>query len=361
MKNKVTESRANNDDAKLEVLITGTLQFYILMSLILLITFIISTFFISIFKSHLYLSAIIYLPIIFSFPFTLGHFIIQGLKKFNLFNSILFFQSFLWLLILLAFKYHIFDVNIYKLAICYSGLYVIANFTIISFSLRTLNFHWLQIFNFSHFKSSKKSLLVGTSFFILQISALFLYSIGNILTYNNLALKYVAQYDTVNKVFLLGMTLFSVIISVFWTEISHAKALKQKAQLNKLYKQLLLCASVFSVGICIVSYFIPLLLRLWTNNTIIVTNVKDIWPFAFLGIVQVFAYTGGVFLNAFEKLRGQIILSFVAAILMIPLSKLLFSLSVGIGSVPLSAGILTLPAMIFVIFKAKSYINEVDL
>lgn len=359
LKNKVTESYASNDNANLEVLIAGTLQFYIIMTFVLCIAFGVSTFFVSVFKSHLYLSCIIYLPIIFSFPFTLGHFIIQGLKKFNQFNSILFAQNLVWLIILLIYKLKFFEVSIYKLAYCYSGLYVIANLTIVFCSLRTISFRWSQILNFENFKSSKTSLLTGTRFFILQMSSLFLYSIGNILTYNNLTLKNVAQYDTVNKVFLIGMTIFNVIISVFWTEISHAKALKDKAKLFKLYNQLLLCASVYSLGTCVVTFFLPTLISLWTNKAISINNIKNVYPFAILAIVQVFAYCGSVFLNAFEKLKGQIILSIIAAVLMIPLTKLFFGLSVNIGSVPLSSAVLTIPTLVYVIFKSKACIKEI--
>jgi O-antigen/teichoic acid export membrane protein len=201
--------------------------------------------------------------------------------------------------------------------------------------------------------------LVGTRFFILQLSSLFLYSIGNILTYNNLTLKNVAQYDTVNKIFLIGITIFNVVISVFWTEISHAKALKDIIRLNKLYNQLLLCALVYSVGVCLGTMFIPTFVSLWTNKTITINNVTNIVPFAILSIIQVFAYCGAVFLNAFEKLRGQIILSFIAAVLMIPLSRLLFNLSVGISTVPLSSAILTTPTLIYVLYKSKTCIKEI--
>jgi len=359
LKNKVTESQANNNKEDLEILIAGTLQFYMLMTLLLAIAFFISTFYVSVFKTHLYLAILIYLPIIFSFPFTLGHFIIQGLKKFNLFNSILFGQNLLWLITLFAFKYKLFEVNIYRLALLYSSLFVIANFTIICVSLKGIGFRGKQIFNFRHFLSSRSSLVVGTRFFILQLSSLFLYSIGNILTYNNLSLKNVAQYDTVNKVFLIGMTIFNVIISVFWTEISHAKALKDKSKLNKLYNQLLLCALGFSIGVCVVTCFIPYFINIWTNKAITIESVRGILPFALLIIIQVFSYCGAVFLNAFEKLGGQIVLSFIAAALMIPLSKLLFSLSVGISTVPLSSAILTFPTLVYVLYKAKIYINNI--
>ncbi|UOE46255.1 hypothetical protein MTO98_17790 [Mucilaginibacter sp. SMC90] len=359
LKNKVTESQANDKKENIDGLIAGTLQFYIIVSFFLILLFVGSTFFVNIFKTHLFLAYIVYMPIILSFPFTLGHFIIQGVRKFNLFNSILFIQNIIWLVVLMMYKYNFFEVSIYKLASCYSGLYVIANFSIIFFALRNVQFNWKQVFDYKNFISSKASLLVGTRFFLLQVSSLFLYSIGNILTYNNLSLKNVAQYDTVNKVFLLGMTIFNVVISVFWTEISHAKALGDKAKLIKKFNQLLLCASVFSIGTCGIIFIIPTLVSLWTNKAIVINNVKDLYPFALLFIVQVFSYCGAVFLNAFEKLKGQIILSVIASVLMIPLCKLLFNLSMGIGSVPLASAILTIPTLLFVIYKSKICINKI--
>ena len=59
LKNKVTESQANNNKEDLEILIAGTLQFYMLMTLLLAIAFFISTFYVSVFKTHLYLAILI--------------------------------------------------------------------------------------------------------------------------------------------------------------------------------------------------------------------------------------------------------------------------------------------------------------
>jgi hypothetical protein len=113
------------------------------------------------------------------------------------------------------------------------------------------------------------------------------------------------------------------------------------------------------MGACVVTFLVPTLVSLWTNKNITISDVRVVYPFAILIIVQVFAYCGAVFLNAFEKLKGQIVLSVIAAVLMIPLSKLFFNLSVGIGSVPLASALLTFPTLIYVIYKSKKCISEV--
>jgi len=355
LKNKVTESIATDDFKELNVLIAGTLQFYLLMSTGALIIFLGSLFVMPVFKDNVCLAMIIYLPIILSFPFTLGHFIIQGRKMFNIFNTILMLQSLSWLIVILVFKFGPFAIDIYKLAGFYSLLFFVTNFVILVISLRGLNFSWKEILNFKNISDSKASLKVGYKFFLLQISSLFLFSLGNILTYNHLTLENVAEYDTVNKVYVMGMTLFNVVISVFWAEISHAKALHNKAGLLKLYKQLIMIALLFGLGGGVFTLFVPYLIGIWTKQLIKV-EVTQLIPFACLIAVQALAYAGAVILNAFEHLKGQIYFSILASLLIIPVCDLFFKWDFGIGTVPFASSILIFPSLIFVLIKARSVI-----
>ena len=357
LKNKVTESLVSNDKSFLNILIAGTVQFYVLATFVILLVFVGCLFFIRAFRENIILSLILYLPVIIAFPFTLGHFMMQGLKKFNFFNFLLFLQSLIWLITIVLYSKAIIEFDIYKIAIVYGLLYITTNFCIFYISLKFLEFNWKEIFDFSHFKSSKDSLIVGGRFFLLQISSLMLFSLGNLMTYDNLQLKDVAQFDTVNKIFLMGTAYFNLIIAIFWTEISHAKALNAKVLLFKVKKQLLLVSLFFSFGTCLVSYFIPLIIPLWTKGII---NIKfvQLFPFVFLAIVQYFAYAGAVVLNAFEDLNGQVILSVFASIFIIPLAKYFFNIGMGIGSVPLASAILILPTLIYVLYKSNKCIDN---
>jgi len=358
LKNKVTESLVEEDRSGLQALVAGTIQFYLLSTIVILVVFVFSLFFLQAFRQHLLLTCILYLPVILSFPFTVGHFIIQGLKKFNLFNSLLLAQSFLWLLTIILFKYHVIKSDIYVIAFVYSVLYVLVNFSIFYVSLYSLNFRWRELLDLSHFKSSKGSLLVGGKFFLLQISSLMLFSIGNIMTYNNLQLKDVAQFDTVNKIFTMGMLLFNVLISVFWAEISHAKALRDKMKLTKMYRQLLAISAVFVLSTAALIFFIPAIITVWTKGTISVSLIQLI-PFVLLVFIQSFSYVGAVFLNAFEDLSGQVIFSVISAILIIPVAKYFFYANFGIGSVPLASAIVCSPSLFYLLYKSKSCINKV--
>lgn len=357
LKNKVTESIALGNIKELNILIAGTLQFYFLMTLGILIAFSIALVFVRVFVDNKLLVLILYLPIIISFPLTLGHFIIQGRKMFNRFNFILLFQSISWLAVALFFRFSNVLTNVYLLASLYSLLFFITNLAIMLVSLNGLGFDLKELSNFKNFSDSKRYLKVGTRFFLLQLSSIFLFSLGNILTYNNLSLKNVTEYDTVNKIYLMGTTLFSVVVTVFWTEISHAKAIKDKYLLLKLNTQLLTIAGVFSVGTCVFTFLVPAIIRMWTQDLVNV-EILELAPFSILICCQAFAYSGAVILNAFEELKGQIILSILSSILIIPLSKLLFRLDLGIGSVPLASSILILPTVIFVVITSRKMIKS---
>lgn len=359
LKNKVTEALVESNTKALQSLIAGTIQFYVLSTIVILIVFGFCLFFIRAFRENFLLTIIIYLPVILAFPFTLGHFMMQGLKKFNLFNSLLLIQTIIWLLFIVLFKLEIFKPDIYRIAVVYSLLYVLVNFSIFFISLKYLNFNWKELLLWNHFKSSKDSLLVGGRFFLLQVSSLLLFSLGNLMTYDNLQNIDVAQFDTVNKIYLMGMTIFNVLITIYWSEISHAKALNDSLMLRKIQKQLLLFSSLFSFGTIAVSFFIPFFINYWTRGMITV-DLNQLLPFSGLVIIQFFAYSGAVFLNAFEDLKGQVILSVIAAAFIIPLAKYFFYLKVGIGSVPLASAILIFPTLIYVLYKSNKCIENLN-
>jgi O-antigen/teichoic acid export membrane protein len=358
LKNKVTESLVNPATSEINVLIAGTLQFYFISTLIILLAFVGCLFFLEAFNNNVGLTCILYLPVILTFPLTVGHFIIQGLKKFTIFNSLLLCQSGLWLIIILLFKFKFLTADLYKLAAFYSLLYVVVNSVILITSLQALHFKSREILNFNHLRASKSSLLVGGNFFLLQVCSLVLFSLGNIMTYNNLTLKDVAQFDTVNKIFLMGMMLFNVLISIFWAEISQAKALNDQQKLNKIYKELMIIATLFSVASIGFCFLIPYVVTIWTKGAISITTYQLV-PFVTLACIQAFSYVGAVFLNAFEDIKGQVIFSVVSALLIIPFAKYFFYINLGIGSVPLASAIVCTPGLFYLVIKSKKSIDSI--
>jgi O-antigen/teichoic acid export membrane protein len=200
------------------------------------------------------------------------------------------------------------------------------------------------------------TLVTGIKFFVLQISSLLMFSMGNYYVYSNLTPGDTAYYDTINKVYSLYMTFFNMIISVFWSEIVFQKTSGDFPKLRTTYKKLLAISLIVSLGSFGIIFIAPFFISFWTNGKILVDK-KDCLPFSFLVSVQSLAYSGAVFLNAFEKVVPQVALAIISIILIYPLIQLGFKHNTGIGTVPLVSGILALPALIICHVVALRLIN----
>ncbi|MFY0253346.1 hypothetical protein ACDQ55_05245 [Chitinophaga sp. 30R24] len=356
LKNKITESIAANRLDEVEPIVIGVLQFYILSAFVLLFIFSISLFYVKVFADHKVLAMVVYLPVIVSFPFTIGNFILQSLSKFILLNFLLLLQGGLWLIFVLINKIFALNLPLVMLGAFFSCCYFSSTFWIFYVSARYIKIDFKKLWNRDFFYQQKSSIKSGLKFFILQLSALILYSIGNVLMYDNMDLASIARFDIINKIFLLGLTIFNIVIAIFWVEISKYKAKNDYANLLKVRHQLLIISLVFAILSFLSTFIIPFVVDIWTGHRIHV-ETRYLVVFAALISIQAFAYSGAVFLNAFEVLSGQIVFSVISAIIMFPLSKFFLKIGLGINSVPLASALLTFPTMAYVLIKAKSCIN----
>jgi len=357
LKNKVSEYIALNESNKLFETIAATLQFLILTIAVLLVLFLISFLFVDIFKDQPVLMVILYLPFILSFPTIGGNFILQGQGKFNLFNCLQIIQPIVWIVFIYLGLKGYFKANLFVFAIVYSTSLLLIRVVTLVIALKKIHFPFRYLRNYNLILQLRSIVISGSKFFVLQICSLAIYSMGNLLIYAHLNLTEVAQYDIINKIFLLGMTIFNIVIAVFWTEISKAKALMDITKLKKIHRYIYLFSILSSVVSISLIYICPVFIPLWTKNMIHVTSGETI-PFVILFCIQSLGYAGAVFLNAFEKLRGQIIMAVISAVLIIPVAKIFFNMKMGIDAIPLSAAVLTLPAVIFCYIKSRECIYK---
>ena len=360
LKNKVSEYLALNDRENLNKTIAATLQFLSLSSIVLLVCFFGAFLFIDIFKEHSTLMIILYLPFILSFPSISGGFILQGQAKFNLINLINLIQPFLWLIFVFCCYKGFLKANLYVFSIAYSLILLFLKLLTIFIALKKVRFPLSVLRNYKLILELRSVVVSGIKFFVLQICNLVLFSIGNLLAYTHLDLSQVAQYDVVNKVFLMGMTVVNMVVAVFWTEISKAKALADTKKLKKIHRSMFLFSLLFSIACLCMIYVCPYFIPFWTKGVITISMVQ-VLPFVLLVSVQTFGYAGAVFLNAFERLKSQIILAVLSATLMIPVAKFFFGMDLGIDTMPLSSAVLTFPAVIYYYIESKKCIERISL
>jgi hypothetical protein len=97
--------------------------------------------------------------------------------------------------------------------------------------------------------------------------------------------------------------------------------------------------------------------NIWTSGRIQVRRSEAALIAAQVS-VQALAYVGAVVLNAFERIRMQILLAFVSIGLMVPLVHFFIEAGQGITAVPISAAILTVLPMLLCNFQARAMIAE---
>lgn len=346
LKNTVSKSIANNKIKEAYIETQEVLKVTFLISFLVLLLFVAVLFYLDIFKNNIFLSLILFVPFILSFPFKIGSPILQGARKIALESGLLFINTFLFFVSIMIVKFTNYQINIMFIAILFIMSYIISLSFVWINGMKIIDMKIIDLKNIFNYSINLQRIKVALKFFGLQVSSLILYSIGTLIVFTYLSSIDAAHYDVLNKVFIFGLSIFNIGIAVFWPEIAHHLENKDFFAIRRLYFVMVSLSVLFLIASFIVSFFASDIVALWTNDKINI-NQKEAIYFAFLVSVQALAYSGAVVLNAFEKINYQLILSLCTTICMIPLSLYLINSDYGIASIPLSAGILTLIPMLY--------------
>jgi O-antigen/teichoic acid export membrane protein len=310
-------------------------------------------------SNHLTAALFLYIPILLFLPLRLGHNVLQGIRANGLQSVLQVLGSWIFFIFIGVSYLTNFRPTLNALAIVWSLASLIVLFLVFNLAKKKLKLEVGSFFINPFSFSQKKRLRVGIEFFVLQLASLVLFSIGNLLVFNHLGSSEVARYDVLNKVFQVGLSFYNIIIGIMWSEISVFRSEGNVQALKRTFRRLALIAGGFSILCLLGALIVPLIIKLWTNGKILI-QTKESLIVAGLVSVQSWAYVGAVFMNAFEKIVPQIILSLVSIIFMIPLAYTLMDYDFGIASVPLAAMILTIFAMIVCNFYAMKLIGDLE-
>lgn len=307
---------------------------------------------------HRVAASLLYVPLLLLLPLLLGGSVLQGARATGL-QAVLQaaggwgFLAFIGLLAWLDRTPGISD-----LALVWSVCYVAALLVMFALALRTLHLPARRLLRGSVASLPPGRLRVGLDFFILQLSSLVLYSLGNMLVFHHLGASEVARYDVVNKIFQVGLSLYTIVIGVMWSEIAKYRAAGDAAALARTLRRLAAIAVLFSTVCLLGTVATPAVVDLWTQHRIHVST-REALAVAGLVSIQSLAYVGAVFMNAFEHIRLQIVLAVFSIVLMVPLASIFMERGVGIVSVPLAAMLLTLLPMIVCNLYARRLVRDV--
>jgi O-antigen/teichoic acid export membrane protein len=344
-KNKVTESLVDKNAASINALFKQCMQYYLIITTLLLILFFVLLKVNPILSQHKLLSILIYVPAILVFPLGLSGQILQGLRLAHIASIYGMAKSASWTLSVGILVFLEQKSTVLGCAMLYSTLHVGMSVFVFYLALKKSALRMPTIQELRMPLVFDKTIITGLQFFALQISGLFFFSMGNYYIYSNLSAKDTMDYDLINKIFTFFFSFFNTTIGVYWAEIAYYKASSDYLKLKQIYRNLLLFSGLFSIGAWILTLVAPPFIFFWTKGKVNITTINCI-PFAFLITVQAFTYNGAVFMNAFEKVKLQIVLAAISIVFLYPLLQYGFEHDYKIATPPLVSAILVLPALI---------------
>lgn len=345
LKNKITKYSALNEQHKIHEDILGIFKFFVFLSVALLFSFFSLVYFLDILSQQLIYACILYIPIIIFFPMSMGISILQGMRKVGLHAILAILPQALFLVYLLIVLYFKISLNLFWVSCAFVSINSLSSLLVLHVALEKVKLPWHSFLNWGAIRIPIEHIATSLSFLLLQITSLVLFSLGNSILYGSLGAGSVAKYDVVNKLFLSAMGLYNILIGVAWPEIVHRKVLDDISGLYKILYGLIGCGIVFSLLVFIGIQYVPFFINTWTGGQIKV-ELEELYYFGFLTSIQAVAYSGAVFLNAFEKILPQILLGILSIIGMLPLCHYFIGHGYDITAIPLASGILIIPATV---------------
>lgn len=341
LRNSVAAAVTEADRHQLQSEFLGLFRLLSRVCLVALLLLLVMLPWVDLLRRHLLASLLLYPPYLLMLPFLLGTSVLQGAGRVAL-------QSFLqasagWAFFLFVGACYLAGVRVglAALAVMYSLAFVAS---VLAMFRVAQGLQGWQLSTRTLLRGASvpvERVRVGISFLVLQASSLILYGMGNAIIYSHLGPAEVARYDVVNKIFQVGLGFYNIMISVMWSEISRQRSLGNSAVLRLLYRRMLALSLLFSALACLLATFMPVIVGFWTGGVVAVTRHEALIMAALVSL-QAVAYVGAVFLNAFERITIQVVLSVVSIALMVPLSLFLLGRGQGIAAVPLAAALLTL-------------------
>jgi O-antigen/teichoic acid export membrane protein len=343
IKNRIAELSAIGQSTDLRSVASVALIFYGMATALVSIAFVTIAFFVAPFSEKPMASIILFAGASVSFFMSLGGIVLQGIGAFRSFYALSLVGPVIWSSLVLLNR----DSNWTVLQA--SSFFVAAN-TIQAVATLAIGLYRaggvVQIPIAICIKEIKSMIGVGAGFLVSQISNITLFMSGNFIIYRYLGSAEAAIYDTTNKFFQFFIIGFSIIINIAWTKISQGKALQNFIATKRVYQGLLWMSLFAGIGACFFALMSGQVVALLTRGTIHV-DVETAAMFVPLIFVQTFAYSGAVFLNAYQELRVQNILSIATVPIFLGIVHILFALGVRIGAVPIASAIAVSPAMIY--------------
>lgn len=197
----------------------------------------------------------------------------------------------------------------------------------------------LKCFNL---KISNKLINLGLRFFLIQLSALIILQGSNIIILKFIGAEEVSVFSLVYKYFNVIVTIFTLVLTPYWSFFTDSYAKNNYNQLKQGFKQLLISWLAISLVGVVMWIALPFSFKIWLNQEL---DIPAYLPVSLL-LFSIFSNLGSVFIyflnGTSSYLNFQLAIVLVFAVLLYPLSAYLLP----------TYGVL---GVVFTMFFANSY------
>lgn len=197
---------------------------------------------------------------------------------------------------------------------------------------------------------------LGWKFFIIQISAVVLYTTDNMIITQLFSPKEVTPYQIAHRYFGLVLMFFMVIVTPFWSAITEAYIKKEYTWIKKSINKLVQIWTFVVIVIILMLTISQWVYKLWIGDKVYIPFfLSAAW--AFFILIQTLNTIFVHFINGTGKIKLQMILAIIMAVVNIPLSIFLARF-VGLGVVGVIGATITtqIIALYFVILQYNKLI-----
>jgi O-antigen/teichoic acid export membrane protein len=242
--------------------------------------------------------------------------------------------------------------------VVFSGIpvFVLLIFSIISF--RTEYRDISPVFFLVQKSHLKDIFSIGLGFFLIQISCLVLYTTSNMIITHLFGSEYVTPYNIAYKYFSISYIVFTIVITPYWSAITEAYSKGDYAWIKGSIRNLR-NLSFSAIGFLLFMFFVSnKMYYLWVGSEIRVPNLLSMLMCIYFMII-IFMQPYIFFINGTGKIKIQLIVTTLGAIINIPLSILLGKYcGLGISGIILSTIICTFPGIFYAPIQYRKIINK---
>lgn len=205
------------------------------------------------------------------------------------------------------------------------------------------------------FSKAKDIFSVGSQFFIIQIAGILLYQTNNIIIIHLFGPEMVTPYNVSFKYFSVLMMGWMIVIGPFWSAITEAWTKKDIKWIKSIMNKLMLGWCILLVFGLIMLMASGTVFRFWINKDFIVPFWVSTLTLTWI-LINTWNGIFSQFLNGIGKIKLQMIIGIIVAIINVPLS-MTFAKLIGIEGVLLSNVILGLVTVIIYPFQYSKLIS----